>query len=336
MSGSETNKRIAFSAVQPSGTVTLGNYLGAIKNWIPMQEEYKCIFFLADLHAITVRQDPEKFRKNIIEAYALFLSCGIDPQKSTFFIQSHVHTHAELAWILNCYTQFGELSRMTQFKDKSKKYSDNINAGLFCYPSLMAADILLYKPHVIPIGADQKQHVEITRDIANRFNGIYGETFILPEPLIPENGARIMSLQDPTKKMSKSDENSNAYISILDTPDVIVKKLKRAVTDSYAEVRYRDGEKTGVNNLLNIYCAISRKTISEAEQDFEGKGYGVLKSVIAEMVCNELKPIQDRFSEIMKDRGYIKECYDKASLKATEISEKTLKEVMNKIGFLMK
>ena len=249
-------KQIIFSAVQPSGTITLGNYLGAIKNWVTMQENYRCVFALADLHTITVRQDPATFRRHTLEAYALFLACGINPKEHPFFLQSHVHTHAELAWILNCYTQFGELSRMTQFKDKSAKHADNINAGLFTYPSLMAADILLYQSNLVPVGADQKQHLELARNIAERFNGAYSPTFTVPEPYIPKVGARIMSLQDPARKMSKSDENANGYVAVLDKPDDIVRKFKRAITDSEARVHFAPG-KDGVNNLMGIYSTWS-------------------------------------------------------------------------------
>ena len=258
-------KKIALSLIQPSGTITLGNYLGAIRNWVNMQEEFNCIFALADLHTITVRQEPAKMRKNILDAYASILACGIDVEKTLFFIQSHVSTHAQLAWILNCYTQFGELSRMTQFKDKSQKHSDNINAGLFTYPSLMAADILLYQADCVPVGADQVQHLELTRDIATRFNGIYGNVFKVPEAYVPKTGARVMSLQDPTRKMSKSDENVNGCVHLLDPPEVIMKKFKRAVTDSEACVRYAEG-KDGINNLIDIYGAVrSRRNTRGSE-----------------------------------------------------------------------
>ena len=258
----QEKKKVIFSAIQPSGSFTLGNYLGALRNWVKLQDDYNCIFAVADLHAITVRQDPQKFRHNILEAYALLLACGIDPQKSPFFIQSHVHTHAELAWILNCYTQFGELSRMTQFKDKSQKHADNVNAGLFTYPSLMAADILLYQADLVPVGIDQKQHLELTRNIAERFNGVYGKTFTIPDAYIGKAGAKICSLQEPTKKMSKSDENANSWVAMLDNPDVIMKKFKRAVTDSEAVVRVGEG-KDGINNLIGILSAVTDKTPDE-------------------------------------------------------------------------
>ncbi len=331
----DKNKKNVFSAIQPSGTMTLGNYLGAIKNWIPLQEEYNCVFSLADLHTITVRQEPKEFHNNILQTYALFLACGVDPEKSIFFIQSHVHTHAELAWILNCYTQFGELSRMTQFKDKSSRYSQNINVGLFCYPDLMAADILLYNTHLIPVGVDQKQHVELARDIAGRFNGIYGEVFTMPEPLIPKVGAKIMSLQDPAKKMSKSDSNKNSYISVLDSEDDILRKLKKAVTDSSSEIRY-SGSLTGVDNLINIYCSITGKSINDAENEFRDKGYKYLKESVAGVVANELKPIQSKFNDYIKDLGYIEKCYKEASRQAHDISKEIINKVFSKIGFILK
>ncbi len=333
MENTEKKKRI-LSAIQPSGTFTLGNYLGALKNWIALQDEYECVYAVADLHAITVRQDPTKFKKNILEAYALLLACGIDLEKSLLFIQSHIHTHSELAWILNCYTQFGELSRMTQFKDKSLKHADNINVGLFAYPSLMAADILLYQADLVPVGEDQRQHLEITRDIAARFNGIYGEVFKIPEAYIPKIGARVMSLQDPTKKMSKSDENINSWVAVLDKPDVIIKKFKRAVTDSEAVVRYAEG-KDGINNLMSIYSAVTGKTNEEIEREFDGKGYGDFKAAVGETVVDMLTPIQNRFNEYMADKQYLEECYKKCDEQALYISQKTLKKAMKKIGFVI-
>ena len=284
-------KKVALSLIQPSGTITLGNYLGAIRNWVKMQDEFNCIYALADLHTITVRQEPPKMRKNIIDAYASILACGIDVEKTLFFIQSHVHTHAEMAWILNCYTQFGELSRMTQFKDKSAKHADNINAGLFTYPSLMAADILLYQADYVPVGADQMQHLELTRDIANRFNGLYPNVFKVPEAYIPKTGARVMSLQDPAKKMSKSDENVNGCVHLLDPPEVIMKKFKRAITDSEACVRYGEG-KDGINNLMDIYGAVTGLTHEQIEHDFDGKGYGDFKVAVGEAVVETLRPVR--------------------------------------------
>ena len=328
----EKKKRI-FSAIQPSGTITLGNYIGALRNWVKLQDEYECIFAVADLQAITVRQDPKNFRKNILEAYALFLACGIDLEKSLFFLQSHVPTHSQLAWLLNCYTQFGELSRMTQFKDKSAKHADNVNAGLFTYPSLMAADILLYQADLVPIGADQKQHLELTRNIAERFNGVYGKTFTVPEGYIPEVGARIRSLQDPTKKMSKSDENANSWVAILDKPDTIMKKFKRAVTDSEAKVCVGEG-KDGINNLIGIMSAVTGKTEQEITAEFEGKGYGDFKTAVGEAVIEEVRPIQERFDKLISDKAYLEEQYRRCAEIAAKISQRTLDKAMKKIGFI--
>lgn len=327
-------KEIVFSAIQPSGTITLGNYLGALRNWVTMQDEYDCIYSLADLHTITVRQNPAQMRKNIIDAYASVIACGIDIEKSLFFIQSHVHTHAELSWILSCYTQFGELSRMTQFKDKSAKHADNINAGLFTYPVLMACDILLYQADKVPVGADQKQHIEITRNIAERFNGLYGNVFKIPDGFIPKNGARIMSLQDPTRKMSKSDENVNGCVHMLDAPEVIMKKFKRAITDSEACVRYGEG-KDGVNNLMAIYSAITGLSYEQIEHDFDGKGYGDFKTAVGEAVVEELRPIRERYEKLIKDKAYLEECYRKADEIALKISSRTLSKAMKKVGFIL-
>ena len=326
-------KKRVLSMIQPTGVFTLGNYLGALKNFVALQEDYECVYALADLHVITVRQDPAAVRKNTLSAYAMMLALGIDPEKSVFFIQSHVSAHAQLAWVLNCYTQFGELSRMTQFKDKSAKHADNINAGLFTYPCLMAADILLYNADYVPIGADQKQHLELARDIADRFNGIYSPTFTVPEGLIPKTGARIMSLQDPTKKMSKSDENTASFITMLDTPNEIMKKFKRAVTDSEACVRYGEG-KAGINNLMGIYSCITGKTYEEIEKEFEGRGYGDFKTAVGEVVVNELAPIQARYNELMKDKAYLEKCYTEAAPRAEAIARRTLSKVMRKVGYL--
>lgn len=331
----QEKKKVIFSAIQPSGTITLGNYLGALKNWVNLQDEFNCIFALADLHTITVRQEPAKFRAHIYEAYALLLACGIDVEKSPFFIQSHVSTHAQLAWVLNCYTQYGELSRMTQFKDKSAKHADNVNAGLFTYPSLMAADILLYQADLVPVGADQKQHLELTRNIAERFNGIYGNVFKVPDPYIPKIGARVMSLQDPTRKMSKSDENANSYVAVLDKPEVIMKKFKRAITDSDAEVRYAEG-KDGINNLMGIYSSVTGKTMEEIEREFDGRGYGDFKTAVGEAVVEHLRPIQERFNLYINDKAYLKECYEKSAEFAARISQRTLNKAMKKIGFVGK
>lgn len=326
-------KPVIFSAIQPSGTITLGNYLGALKNWISLQDDYDCIYALADLHTITVRQDPAVFRRHTLEAYALLLACGIDLDKSLFFIQSQVPAHAQLAWVLNCYTQFGELSRMTQFKDKSQKHPENVNAGLFTYPSLMAADILLYQADLVPVGADQKQHLELTRNIAERFNGLYSPTFVVPDAYIPKTGARIMSLQDPTRKMSKSDENANASIALLDKPEDIMRKFKRAVTDSEACVRYAEG-KDGVNNLMGIYSCVTGRTYEEIEQEFSGKGYGDFKAAVGEAVVEHLRPIQERFSQLIQDKAYLEKCYTENAEKASRIAYRTLSKVMKKVGFL--
>ncbi len=330
----QEKKKIIFSAIQPSGTVTLGNYFGALKNWVSLQDEYNCVFALADLHTITVRQEPAKFRSRIYEVYALLLACGIDVEKTLFFIQSHVSAHAQLAWVLNCYTQFGELSRMTQFKDKSAKHADNVNAGLFTYPSLMAADILLYQADMVPVGADQKQHLELTRNIAERFNGIYGNVFKVPEPYIPKVGARVMSLQDPSKKMSKSDENANSYVAVLDKPEVIMKKFKRAITDSEAKVRYAEG-KDGINNLMGIYSAVTGRSMDEIESEFDGRGYGDFKTAVGEAVVEHLRPIQESFERYINDKAYLEDCYKKSADAARRIAQRTLDKAMKKVGFVI-
>lgn len=327
------NKKIIFSGIQPSGKLTLGNYLGALKNWVVLQREFNCCFSVVDLHAITVRQEPSELRRRTLETVALLLACGLEPEENLIFIQSHVHTHAELAWVLNCYTMFGELSRMTQFKDKSKSHSDNVNAGLFTYPSLMAADILLYKSDLVPVGNDQKQHLELARDIAERFNGLYGNIFTVPEPYIPKAGARIMSLQEPDKKMSKSDENQNAYVAILDKPEDIMRKFKRAVTDSEAQVRYAPG-KDGINNLISIYSAVTGKTIDEIEREFYGKGYGAFKTAVGEAVIEELRPVRDSFDHLMGNKDYLEQVYTDNAKKALWLSTRTMDEVYKKIGFV--
>ena len=331
----EESKKVIFSAIQPSGTITLGNYLGALKNWIELQDRYDCIYALADLHTITVRQNPADFRRNTLTADALLLACGIDPKKSLFFIQSQVPTHAQLAWVLDCFTQFGELSRMTQFKDKSAKHPDDVNAGLFTYPSLMAADILLYQADLVPVGVDQKQHIELTRNVAERFNGLYGPTFKIPDGYIPELGAKIMSLQDPTKKMSKSDENANASIALLDRPEDILRKFKRAVTDSEASVRYAPG-KDGVNNLMGIYSCVTGRTNEQIEAEFAGKGYGDFKTAVGEAVIEHLRPIREKFEDYIKNKDYLEQCYAEGAEKAYAISVRTLRKVMKKVGFLPK
>ncbi|MGI5904847.1 MAG: tryptophan--tRNA ligase [Candidatus Pararuminococcus gallinarum] len=332
-SGTPARKKVIFSGIQPTGIMTLGNYLGAIKNWVTLQEDYNCIYSIVNMHAITVRQDPQKLRQNTLEAYALILACGIDPEKSVTFIQSHVKTHAELTWVLNCFTQFGELSRMTQFKDKSARYADNINAGLFDYPVLMAADILLYKADLVPVGIDQKQHLELCRDVAQRFNGVYGNVFTIPDAYIPKAGAKIMSLADPTKKMSKSDANPNAFISILDRPETIVKKFKRAVTDSEMEVAYREG-KDGINNLMTIYSVVTGKTLEEIQNEFSGKGYGDFKVAVGEAVAEHLRPVRERFDALMKDKAYLEDCYQKGAQQALAISQRVLDKVYKKVGFI--
>lgn len=326
-------KKRVLSMLQPTGTFTLGNYFGALKNFVPLQDEYECVYAMADLHAITVRQDPAELRQNVMKSYALTMACGIDQNKSVLFLQSHVAEHSQLAWVLNCYTQFGELSRMTQFKDKSAKHADNINAGLFTYPCLMAADILLYQADYVPIGADQKQHLELARNIAERFNGIYSPTFTVPEALIPKHGARIMSLQDPTKKMSKSDENINGFISLLDPTDTVIRKCKRAVTDSDSCVRFAEG-KDGVNNLMGIYSCATGKTMEEIEREFEGKGYGDFKLAVGEVVANTLEPIQAEYNRLIADKAYLQECFRENAGKAQRIAARTLSKVMKKIGYL--
>lgn len=334
MENNVTPKKRALSFIQSSGMFTLGNYLGALKNWNNMQDEFDCIFGIADLHSITVRQEPAELRKQIYSAAAMLLSIGLDPQKSVIFMQSHVAAHSQLAWILDCYTQFGELSRMTQFKDKSQKHADNVNAGLFTYPVLMAADILLYKPDIVPVGADQKQHLEITRDIANRFNGIYGDVFTVPEPYIPPVGAKVMSLQDPDKKMSKSDENDNAKIMLNDSPDAIMRKFKRAVTDSEARVCLGEN-KGGINNLLGIYSAVTGKTADEITAEFEGKGYGDFKTAVGEAVVEDLRPLQEKYNLYISDKAELERIYKEGAEKAEYLARHTLSKVMKKVGYVL-
>ena len=326
-------RRRALSCIQPSGVPTLGNYLGAMRHWVTMQEEYDCCVAVADLHAITVRQEPAKFRRQISEMFALLLAIGMDPEKSLVFVQSQVPAHAQLAWLLACHTQFGELSRMTQFKDKAQKHADNINAGLFSYPALMAADILLYQPDVVPVGADQKQHCELTRDVAVRFNNLYGNVFTLPEPLIMQSGARIRSLQEPAQKMSKSDENQNAFISLKDDKDAIIRKFKRAVTDSEARVCMGEG-KDGVNNLIEIYAAVTGKTPDDIAREFEGRGYGDFKLAVGEAVAQALAPIQQRFDTLMKDKAQLESLMRVGAERASAVAERTLKKAMKKMGFV--
>jgi tryptophanyl-tRNA synthetase len=324
-------KKTILSGVQPSGTLTIGNYLGALRNWATLQHDYNCYFCVVDLHAITVRQVPAELRQNCLKTLALYLAVGIDPNENTLFIQSHVPAHAELAWVLSCYTMFGELSRMTQFKDKSAKHSDNINAGLFTYPVLMAADILLYQPDLVPVGNDQKQHIEIARDIANRFNGVYSETFKIPEPYMPKAGARIMSLSDPTSKMSKSDLGDGS-VFLLDNRDTVIRKIKRAVTDSGSEIRYAEG-KDGINNLISIYSAFTGKSFEEVEREFDGKGYGVFKLAVAETVADALGEIQDKFNVFISDKEQLNKILIEGAQKASYQAEKTLRKVYRKVGF---
>ncbi len=330
----EIQKKRVLSCIQPSGMLTLGNYLGALKSWVKMQEDFECVYAVADLHAITVRQEPAKFRAQIYSTCALLLALGLDPEKNILFIQSHIPEHSQLSWLLSCYTQFGEMSRMTQFKDKSAKHADNVNVGLFSYPVLMAADILLYKPDFVPVGADQKQHLEIARDIASRFNNVYGEVFKLPEPYIPKAGARIMSLQDPDKKMSKSDDNANAYVAILDDRDTIIRKFKRAVTDSESCVRLSE-EKKGVSNLIGIYSCVTGKTPEEIEREFEGKGYGEFKLAVGEAVADELTPIKENYEKIIADKAEIERIFSLGDERAERIAGKTYFKAMKKVGFVL-
>ncbi|MBO7250513.1 MAG: tryptophan--tRNA ligase [Clostridia bacterium] len=324
---------VSFSGVQPSGNLTIGNYLGAIKNFSLFSDKYKCFYCVVDEHAITVRQVPAELRRRTYETLALYMACGLDPEKNTLYVQSHVHEHAELAWILNCYTMFGELSRMTQFKDKSSKHSDNINAGLFTYPTLMAADILLYQTDVVPIGSDQKQHVELARNIAERFNQIFPDTFTVPEPVIPKTGMRIMSLAEPTKKMSKSDENTNAVVYILDDKDTIIRKFKRAVTDSDTRVCIGE-DKHGINNLIGIYSCFTGKTAEEIEREFEGQGYGTFKIAVGEACADALAPIQQKFKEYMSDKAFLEAQMRRGAEEASYYARRTLSKVQKKLGFV--
>ena len=328
----EHEKKIIFSATQPSGRITLGNYLGALRNWVALQDDYNAIYCVADEHAITVRQDPAALRRQSLELYAQFIACGLDPEKSIIFIQSHVPQHAELAWVLNCYTMFGELSRMTQFKDKSAKNADNINGGLFTYPALMAADILLYQADLVPVGEDQKQHVELTRNIAKRFNGIYGDVFKLPEPYIPKVAARVMSLSEPEKKMSKSSPNENSFVLVMDKPEAIMRKFKRAITDSEGGI-YRSPEKPGVTNLIEIYSAVTGMTPEAVENEFNGKGYGVFKPAVGEAVVEALRPIREETERLLGDKGYLETLYRQGAEKAAALANRTLRKVHKKVGF---
>ncbi len=326
------DKKTLFSAVQPSGIPTIGNYVGAINNFVKLQDEYNCIYSIADLHCLTVKQDPQKLRKATLELMALYIACGIDPEKCIMFIQSHVPMHAELTWVLNTVTYPGELNRMTQFKDKSRSHADNVNMGLMDYPVLMASDILLYNTAVVPVGADQKQHIEITRDLAIRFNSRYGETFVVPDGIFPKYGAKIMSLQDPTKKMSKSDENINAYISMYDDSDTIIRKFKRAVTDSDNKIVYDPENKAGISNLLTIYSVFAGVSQEEAIKEFEGKGYGDFKLKVGEAVVEGLKPISQKREKLMQDKAYLDEIIVKGAENAQRIAYKTLRKVYKKVG----
>ena len=327
-----SDKKRIFSGIQPSGDLTLGSYMGAIKNWVALQDEYDCLFCIVDMHAITVRQNPADLRRRSLSQLAQYIACGLDPQKNIMFIQSHVPQHAELGWVLGCYTQFGELSRMTQFKDKSAKHADNITSGLFTYPVLMAADILLYQADLVPVGEDQKQHVELCRDIAQRFNGVYSETFTLPEPFIPKMGARIMSLGEPTNKMSKSDPDGCVFL--MDKPEDIMRKFKRAVTDCDMDVRFDPKEKPGISNLLTIYCTATGKTLEQAQEEFAGQGYGKFKPVVGEAVIETLRPIREEATRLLKDKAYLESVYRNGAEKASYVAEKTLRKVYKKVGFV--
>lgn len=325
-------KKVLFSGMQATGNLTLGNYLGALKNWVTLSDEYECFYSVVDMHSITVRQDPATLRKRARALLTLYIAAGLDPKKNCIYYQSHVSCHAELSWILNCFTYMGELSRMTQFKDKAAKHADNINAGLFTYPVLMAADILLYQADVVPVGVDQMQHLELTRDIAERFNNIYGDVFTIPEAYIGKVGAKIMSLQEPSKKMSKSDENPNGSIYLMDDPDTIMRKCKRAVTDSEAQILYRD-EQPGVKNLISIYCACTGKTPEEVEKEFDGKGYGDFKVAVGESVVAILKPLQEEVARLNKEKSYIDSIIKENAEKANYYATKTLRKVQRKVGF---
>ena len=330
----ENEKKVLLSGIQPSGDLHLGNYLGAIKNWRELSDQFDCYWFMADLHTITVRQDPAQLRRRTLTQIATYIACGLDPEKNTIFVQSHVPAHAELGWVLDCYTMFGELSRMTQFKDKSAKHADNINAGLFTYPCLMAADILLYQPDFVPVGEDQKQHVEICRDIANRFNHVYGDVFKMPEPYIPKQGARVMSLNQPDTKMSKSIPEGCVFL--MEKPEDILRKFKRAITDSDTErcVRYDPQAKPGVSNLMQIYSAVTGKSFEAIEAEFEGKGYGAFKPAVGEAVVELLRPIREETERLLADKAYLEGVYRAGAERASRVAERTLRKVYKKVGFL--
>ena len=336
MDNENVKKKVMLSGIQPSGDLHLGNYLGAVKNWAELPEQFDCFYFMADLHTLTVRQDPKELRRRSTAQLAQYIACGLDPEKNTLFLQSHVHEHAELGWILNCYTMFGELSRMTQFKDKSAKHTDNINGGLFTYPALMAADILLYQADFVPVGEDQKQHCELTRDIAIRFNNLYGETFKVPEPYIPKVGARIMSLSNPASKMSKSDPLGCVFL--MDKPEELARKFKRAVTDSDTErcVRFDPENKPGVANLIQIYSSVTGRSFDEIEAEFDGKGYGVFKPAVGEAVIETLRPIREEAERMIADKAYLQQVYTDGAQKASFVARKTLRKVYKKIGLVEK
>ncbi len=327
-------KKTIFSGIQPSGDLTLGSYMGAIKNWVELSASYNTYFCIVDEHAITVRQDPASLRRRALNQLAQYIACGLDPADNVMFIQSHVPEHAQLAWVLNCYTMFGELSRMTQFKDKSAKNADNINAGLFTYPALMAADILLYQTHLVPVGEDQKQHVELTRDIAHRFNTIYGDVFTMPEPFIPKTGARIMSLTTPENKMSKSDKDPGGCIYLMDKPEDIIRNFKKAVTDSDTVVKYDPENKKGISNLMTVYSVATGKTIEETENEFTGKGYGDFKLAVGEAVVECLRPVREKAEDYLKNKDYLVQVYREGAEKASRVAYKTLRKVYKKVGFI--
>ncbi|WP_434301858.1 tryptophan--tRNA ligase [Clostridium botulinum] len=329
----EDNKKVIFSGIQPSGNLTLGNYLGALKNWVKLQDEYDCYYCVVDLHAITVRQEPKDLRRRTLEVLAIYIASGIDPDKNTIFIQSHVPTHCEAGWLLNCNTYIGELFRMTQYKDKSQRYGESVSAGLLTYPVLMAADILLYNTDLVPVGKDQKQHLEITRDLAQRFNNLYSPTFKMPDPYIPEAGAKIMDLQDPTKKMSKSSDNENSYMLIMDPPDAIRRKINRCVTDSLGIVKYTD-DQPGIKNLMTILSTITGMAMEDIEKKYEGKGYAQFKNDVAEAIISELEPIQNKVNELLTNKEYLESIYKKGAEKAYKVSYKMLRKMQKKIGFI--
>jgi tryptophanyl-tRNA synthetase len=329
----EDKKKVIFSGAQPSGKLSIGNYIGALKNWVDLQNDYDCYYCVVDMHAITVRQEPAELRRRTLETLAIYMACGIDPEKVTLFVQSHVPAHAELSWVLGCYTMFGELSRMTQFKEKSRKYENNINAGLFTYPVLMAADILLYNADLVPVGVDQTQHIELARNIAQRFNQVYSPTFVVPEGYVTKAGAKIMSLQDPEKKMSKSDPNPNANVNILDSRDDIIRKFKRAVTDSEACVKY-DPARPGIANLMSIYSVFTGKSFEEIEKEFDGVGYGDFKLAVGEACADTLAPIQERFNQLIADKDYLDSVMKNGAEKAARTAYRTLSKVYKKVGFL--